>query len=557
MFSRITALRSCTPFVLLLAPATANARTAAGDDVLAKLTPRNTAVFVRASSLEKLDAALKRIVGAFEPDAAMSLDELIRGAELPIAPEDVDHQRPIAFCLVLPEGGAGDPAPALLIPAASADNLVRSIADSGFPVATTVDEGYVCVTMGTGAGRGTSPAPIALNLPPGEIVARIDVKRLVEHFRPMIDMGLAQMEAAMAQVPLDAAAGLDVKPIMKSYADGARTTVESAQSLDLVLRLDGDRLEIGASLTALEKSPLAAFGSTEKTRVRDLARCLHPDASVRFVAGMDPVGMTRIFKPFLESCCAMYPEPLRSDVRKMMLKTDELAACMGNSFCGSADFAQDGLRYAAYFAPKDSRKLLATYRAMLEGAPSIALKDSKEIEIDGVPATSMRLQVDAKAFGAGSAEQTKLLEKMYGPDGISATFASKGEYAVFVLGGDEAYLESCVARLSAASSTHAGLDRGLAAVGDLNPCFVLRYDIGKLLFGMRRFAGDAMPGLPADVPNVSASLTCWGGVDGRVWRGATSVDLKELGGMVRAMRSAERKASVKPAGLSPEPSNGR
>jgi len=114
-----------------------------------------------------------------------------------------------------------------------------------------------------------------------------------------------------------------------------------------------------------------------------------------------------------------------------------------------------------------------------------------------------------------------------------------------VIGGDEAYLGGALARLSASGKATPSIARGLDQVGDLNPCFVMSYDIGKLMHSVQELMGGSMPGMPHDMPNVSASVAVSAGIDGRVWRGAMSTDLSELGNAVHAIHGASGNAGSK------------
>jgi type II secretion system protein G len=71
----------------------------------------------------------------------------------------------------------------------------------------------------------------------------------------------------------------------------------------------------------------------------------------------------------------------------------------------------------------------------------------------------------------------------------------------------------------------------------MNPCFVLQYNIGKMMQGLQEFMGEAMRDIPFTAPGASTAITYAGGIDGRVWRGVMSTDLSQLGTAVREMKS--------------------
>lgn len=566
MLPMIPALRRPAPAALLLAFVLAfapdvRAQTAPAGDALAKLVPEGTAVYVQAPSLERLGNAMRKIIAAFDKEKAQTfdIDAMLEEGELPLSPKNIDHQKPLAFCLVLPATQGGQPAPVFLLPATSPDALVKDIAATGMPFQTSVSGSYVTVSMSPGAKPGTTTAAIANGMPAGEISARIDLKRLVAHFRPMIDMGLSQMQMAMAAASQQAAGGMDVAPILKLYGEGLKEIVDSGEGLDLALRLDGTKCEIASTLTAQEKSALADLGSKDKTDVKAMARYLEAGSSMGFAVGMDPATFTKRFKSLIDASLAVYPEPMRSDLQKAMVSLPELCAVMGNSMGASGRFSADGLRYSIYMRPKDPKKLVETYKTMLKAMPSMSVGEPKEETIDGIAVTRMHLKIDAKAFADAMAKKTppkpgqangaeeaqKMLEKLYGKDGIEFVVGTKGDVTAVILGGDDAYRKAGLARISSPGTVPPGIAHGLEQVGELNPCFVLQYDIGKTMHEMQGLMTDTLPG-GVTFPDLPASITSWIGIDGRTFKGAMSVDLSELGAFATAMKNAEDAKSPAP-----------
>jgi len=548
------------------------AQTAPAGDALAKLVPEGTAVFVQAPSLQRLDAAIRRVMTAFEPEEAASfdIDTMLAGMELPGSPKEIDHSRPFAFCLVLPATAGTPPSPAFLVPAVSADALVRSITESGMPMTTKVENGYVTVSVSPEIQHAAAPAPIALGLPAGDVVARVDLERLVAHFRPMIDMGLGQMEMMMTSMPAQATGGIQVGPLMKIYVDCMRSIVESGETLDLVLRLEGNRMEVTSTLRAKEGSALASFASKEKTDTKALAPYLDPKAPMGFLIGLDSVAMVERLKPFIDATLAIYPEPMRTDFQKMMGSYDEMVAQMGSGMSCTGSLAADGMRVAVYLRPRDPHKLLAAYRTMLTSMPSLKVDAPKEENVDGLSVTRMRIQVDAKAYAGAlakaantgqkrngnqgvdpAAEVQAMLEKLYGKDGLTLTLATKGGVTAVVVGGDDAFQRASLARLSTPGQVPAGVARGLDQVGNLNPCFLVQYDFGRMMNSMEGLMGPAFSQSGLEFPDLSASITSWLGVDGRVWKSAMSADLNELGAFTKAMKASAMKAARARNGSAP------
>ncbi|MFN0243370.1 MAG: hypothetical protein ACKVWV_10810 [Planctomycetota bacterium] len=539
MASMLRSFRFVPAFALLSAAAV-HANSVAASDV-AKLVPEGTVIYLEIPSLERLDAAIHKVMSAFAPAQAEGFDvDMILGElDVPGSAEEIDHKKPFAFCLVLPAQPGAQPMPTMLVPAVSAENYAKSVAESGVAMQATVAGSYVVVSSAPITPAATPPA-IALGLPAGEVACRIDMKRLVAHFRPLIDMGLAQAGPLMAAGAAQSAPGMDMAPMMDTYVSGLRSFLDSGETLDLALRLEGDRFEFATNFTALEKSALAEFGSKEKTDLRDLARLIDASAPVSVVIGMDQAAMLKHFTPFLDAAINMYPEASRASMKKAMDNWDELAAQTGPGFCVNADFTPTGMQQVVYMRPRDATKLLEAYKSMMTAMPGCTLDELKTSDVGGVQVTRSRLHVDPQAFELTGqpAATSAMVERMYGKDGLALAYATKGGVTALVLGGDDAFLASSLGRISTATQAPASLTRSLEQVAGLNPTFVVHYDFGKLAKSFAGFMPIGAPGMPSEMPDFAAKLVICGGIDGRTWKMATSTDLAELGVAFRKMTEA-------------------
>ncbi len=520
------------PLLLALAPQ-APAQTAPGAS-LADLVPKNTVAFVQAPSLERAAGLVGRMASAFGPAGAPKLDAaaLMAMAGMPGDASAVDPSRPVGMCLVLEETSGAQPLPVFLIPVGDADKYAKSVATSGMQ--TVAKGGYVCVGLGAPPELPSAPAAIAKGLPEGEIALRLDLGRLVEQYRETIDEGLNTLEEEGLNAGAAAASGLDLKPVMGAYADFLRDIVDSVQTLDLGLRLDGDAIELGFALTNAEGSKLASFGSKEKTGLRELAPLLDMDSGMSMLMGMDGAALMKRFQPLFDAMPAAYPEPLRPAMKQLLSHVSEFYAYMGTAQAASMDFTDSGMRYRVYLRGGDSAKLLAAYRTLSGGVPGLSVSEVPQREVAGVKIDAVRFKMDFGALmrlvddksetDAAEPEVEKMFEKMFGKDGLLIQFASKDGMALMVMGGDDDYLKASLARTSAKSTPPAFLARAMQQVGDLNPCVILRYDLGRLMSGMK----DIMPMGAIGISSIALATTMWGGVDGRVWRGALELNLSEI-----------------------------
>jgi len=494
---------------------------AAAPDPLAKLVPARTVAYVQASSLARLETVLRRALPALvQADLeGFDVDAMLAGMGLPGSAKEIDHARPFALCFVLPEGAPFPPTLTFLVPANSPMSFLRSVRSTGARVMTAVEGNYVSISLGPGTETATSPAPIGLGLQPGDLVARIDVEGLVGRLRPALEASFAQLESAVPS------------------AAGLKAIVESGRRLDAVATLDGDRLEIATALTVLDGSVLAGIGSGGKTEVRSLARFLDPDAWFGGLVGMDAVTLRKSFAPFLDGAFVLGAQPLGSVARKLLDRMPGIAEQAGSAACINTDLGDGSMRVTCYLRGADPVRVQALCEAALLDTPGISPDGTKEEEIDGARLRRLRFRVDTAAFvdaqlkGLGDEHKAELkvvYDQIYGANGLPLTLATKAGVTALVLGGDESFLRTSLARIPAGKDPPAAVARAIAQVGDLDPCFVVQYDVGRAMHGMNALIVQALPEWPFAIPQESAVFTAWGGVDGRVWRGAISTDLAQL-----------------------------
>lgn len=518
----------------------------AAQNPLGPLVPKDTVVLLQVPSLDGLVAGARRTIAAFDPSNKETIDaeHLLKNMDFPGDTSQIDPKRPLGLCLTMARDPGATPQPVYLVPARSSAAYVQSLAKPERTITSVVLGDYVLVAAeSSGITCDGSAAAMAQNLPAGELVARVDLARLIEQFRPMIDPMLDQVEAASEQAASGAPGGMNVAPVMGMYMDGVRDFLDSAQTLDAAVHLAGSRMDIAFDLANKPGSVLAGFGSKEKTDIRSLARMFDTNAAINVLAGMDLVEMAKHFGPLYEALPEMYPEPLRPAMKQVFARMGEFNAQMGSAMCVSADFGADGLRIGYLMRPKDAGKLLATYKSMLSGMTGVMFEALPDTTLDGAPVTSWRVRPDAKmleTLGATPEAQKQLPEMMklvYGKDGMLVRLVPKGEYFAMVMGGDDAFLRSTLARIGAGSAAlPAPVQRALDQIGNMSPCFVMHYDLGKLMKGISGLMSSVEPGAADEMPALNLSVLAWGGVDGPIWHGALGADLDEI---TKAMRELE------------------
>jgi hypothetical protein len=183
----------------------------------------------------------------------------------------------------------------------------------------------------------------------------------------------------------------------------------------------------------------------------------------------------------------------------------------------------------------------------------IQIGEPAQVEVDGLKVTQVSFSVDvaklteameAAGGAAGDPEQAEMMrsffERMYPPEGMRLSLASRGEHAVMVLGGDDAFLRGALRRLQVGGSPPpADLARALERVGAAHPSFVMRFDVGVFLSGIGELLATALgPGVFPDVSDLSAPVTVYAGVEGLRWHGGSFSDTARMGALVRRLSQA-------------------
>lgn len=522
---------------------------------MARLLPSDAVLYLQASSVSALDALIAefgRVVGEEAP-----LEWLSALAMFGIDRADLDADRPLGLALGLTPDG--QPVPTLVLPVADPAVFVETLS---FPSASR--GGYVAVSMAPLNASPEGTNTLAENMPDSTLSLRIDLRKLLEPFRPMIDVQLDLVQAAMADTE-DLAPGMgDLEEFFSLYMSGIRSTLDSADMFSLGVGREGDTLHMSFALDVLEGSVLAGFASDEPTGLGQLATCLRGDEPVVVMMGADMQDLMRRFEPLTRASMQMYPEPIREGMQEYMQSMNRLHALIGSALVYDLDVGEGGMFgmvFRGYFAPVDPEAFLATYESVLatDAFEAMGMSFSAPVRsaVDGVSVTNFVLEVDTSIMTQAMEvdaekpyteidytardEMVRMLETMYGDGGVRMSVAQKDGRAVIVFGGDDTYLEESIARLGAGSGTlPAPLRTALEQIGDRNPSMVVHLDLGRFTAMMLGITANFMPDAEvpavADLEGISAPLTMYGTVEGHTWRAGLVLDLAGLAELVQRLR---------------------
>jgi hypothetical protein len=547
-------------------PALAQSREDVDAD-FARLIPEESVLLVRLTSTEELLPPVERLRAALQPaKAPWKAVDLLAALEIPANVALIDPQAPLGFTLAVSRERP-IPTPVYVLGTLDPEAFVASLAPP-WRERARVSGGYVGVALaGTYEPREGSEA-LLRGLPEGLLVARIDFRRLIEAYRPLIDLGLLQAESS-----LDAPQGhgaLDVRNFMQSFFDLALDFLDSAERLDVVVDVRGPRAKISGALETVEGSALSTWGLAEEVDYAALARRLDPDATIQVASTFDTTGYTRqvlaAYGAILEysSAAGHLADPFHDAGRAALEVLGELHCHVGRTTLSSIDFEPP--RAAFFYESPDPVELARSLERLVElpelAAVGVVAGEGVPLEIGGTKVVRRVATFDLDAFAAALPDAERpsdeqllavqdALDRMLPaglqvalgavPEEDSEQHAEKDErgWAFCVVGGDEAYLREAVERLPAKdASADSAWAPAVSGLKGANPGGLFRYDVPRALAGVQRItAAFGLPGVEQapHLGGMSFRLLGWGGIDGGTWRGGLALDLDELARFLRSM----------------------
>ncbi|HVS17944.1 MAG TPA: hypothetical protein VMT18_05030, partial [Planctomycetota bacterium] len=240
----------------------------------ARLVPPGSFLTLRVDSAEGLHRLAARLAGMAGDDGPADAAAMLAEMDLPGDTAQIDAARPGYVALSLQGMGM---LTTFVVPARDAAAFTASLADET-SLHTASAGAYVGVSQQAGYAALADPNPLVAALRPGLAAARIDLKTLIQTFRPMIEMGMGQLERMRDQAALgmEQDAPMDMAALLEVYVEGIWAFLDSADQLDLALEFDGSAGQQRAWLTTLPDSPMAKMGGDERFDLRPAARWIDP-----------------------------------------------------------------------------------------------------------------------------------------------------------------------------------------------------------------------------------------------------------------------------------------
>jgi general secretion pathway protein G len=542
-----------TWFACLAAPALAVQK-----DDFERLVPKDATLLARAESVEGLAAQVERMRTLIAPtEAAITPAKLLE--DLPLDATKADTKGPIGFAMVMLPAGQFM---TFILKSADPQALVESVELPPGSFQTLVSGPFVGLMM-----NPPNLCAYALNEAPGRVTTgrlsglcsvRIDLEKLIQIFRPVIDMGLAQVEQMLDSGAMDSSTPFDMSAFMEVYLDFIRDLRDSAELLDAAVEVRGSKADLRLGLSTLEGSPLAGYAKPEKVDWRGLARRLDGKAAVQMAASFDSAGLFESILPMYESILNKGftggNEESAAAFHAYFARLRQLLPLMGRTYATSVDLGPEGVRVDAYYKSPDPPALLAALRECMAD-PAFAsfglrIGEAAKRKLGGLEVTQWSYDIDAEKLLSKSpkaslgeakpedlAKVKKLMALCIGEKGGRFNGVASEQGFAFVNTWDDAAAASALSRLlGSGGSVPPQFERAVSILGSSNPGILLHYDLGRVFHA---FAGMfELMDLPMDptfggLATHELEFTLFGGFEGRHLAGGVTLDLEQIGNLIR------------------------
>jgi hypothetical protein len=539
--------RSLAPLALVALSVPAAAQT---DDV-ARILPADAAVLVRLESGQSwndLAHALAPLVGegAAGFDMQKTLDGMASDEADPATLPRLDPARPL-FLAVTFDPGSG---PGLTFAVPVSNGQPFRIHETFGTTKSTVVGNYAAITTLPEFVPSPTPNVHLAALRPGLVSVRVDLGALIATFRPLIEMGLAQAEAALDELPSEGMS-FDFEPMMEAYLDAARDLLDSARTLDLALERSGEELSFRGDYTeAAERMPAGA-----RADVGPMLGLLDPTSPVQVAFNGTWTDSLELFGDFVDAALDVYPEPLRSDMGRLLDQQRALGPLLAPGMVASFDLGPAGLRADYFLRASEPERLAAALEELMRtmdhegglvrvGAAERLVVDELEARVLPVEIRYESLEVMLAHVDPGAVEEAEVdeafrrmregLQAIYG-ERLRLALAWRGDVVGVCVAANDSELRVALARLTAPALPDPRLPALLANVEAGATGFAYHIDFGRIA-GRLAAAMQALTPETVAFPDLDASLDFWGSLHGSTWSGGTMLSLAELTEFARSVR---------------------
>ncbi len=529
-------------------------------DDLGRLVPADAVGVVYVPSLDALEAKWKTIVGAVDSDAAseVSVGKMLENLAGPAAGQ-VDRSRPAAVAFTLGAGPKPKPSFTIILPVldGAAAKAAFGEVPPGKPAPVVLGK-YLALSESPDVKPAATASALVKDLPAGDVTARVDLARVIGAYRDKIDEAMGQMgERAGGSDRPGAPPGLaSAREMMKGLTEVLKTLLDSAERLDLTVRVEGTTADLDIAFTAKAGSALDRPKSA-RGDVASVAAALPRDYPIVALVGVSMAELGEWANSLSDAYFMAVPEQQRAALKKMMARSNEMYALLGNEAAVGLSLGAAGIEEAVVMSAKDPKAFLAKMDEAMKGEYAAALAEMgmafEPLPVTttaGVEVRGWAMKFDwvkmMAASGQEVAQDSTMLERMqksvesvFGPGGFRMRMAIVGDRIVAVAGGADDLMEKAITAAKSPGKPPASLSRALAKAGE-RPSFVVSLDLRETIADLLGFVakmmpeegGREMPTLPSGGP---VPVAVYGTGAGREYWGGLSVDVGAAASLVKSL----------------------
>jgi hypothetical protein len=539
---------------------------------LASLVPADTVALLYIKSPKELQKKIAEFLHLIDPDLAQGIPPLdaLASTVLPGASQYLDLAKPVAVAIALKKGqdpsslmdgqgvtiilGTTDGEAALAGMKADAD---KGPAEQRSSVARAGD--WVSLSPGpAGPGPASSGggAAIARTAPVGDIALRIDAAALIEMFRPQIDQGLAALEqqgTRMGGAGVPAAQAQALTGFLTTMLDGARDLVDSAETLEFAVALDGGTADLRFGFIAKKGSALD-IEHGDHGDLAALAGHLPDGMPAHILMRMDMGKIIDFLGPFMESSLEGVPGGAdKEKAQAMIAQALDIARMIGPNFAAGLRLGEGGLQGVSLADVKDAKTYMQRFSEMWnsvggeQAALGVMMKEGEPTKVSGIEVRTFEMAFDTEKMLARQdqpvpPEAQKMaqgaMQAIFGGNSMKMSFAAVDGTLVQTV-GDASLMAGAIASIRDRKGPPAALAAAIKGAGG-KPAFLMHVDLRTLATGVLQLArklapsGDEIPAVP---DGGAIPVVIWGAHDGREYGGGISAD---VAGITELVQSLER-----------------
>jgi len=274
---------------------------------------------------------------------------------------------------------------------------------------------------------------------------------------------------------------------------------------------------------------------------------LDPRCPIQVASNGRWIDFLRTFEDFTAAALEVYPEPLRTDMKRLLGQQDALEALLAPGLASSFDLGPGGLRGSTFVRATKPRELVAAFEELLRSLDHegglLRLGPAETLAVSGIEARSfsaeIRYDVLADAFArsnpaAGADAKQALvrlrgaLEAVYGKE-LRFALAQRGETVAVCLGADDSELVTQLVRLGKPATPLPSLAAMLPELEPGATGFVYHFDLGKFASRMAAVQESIAPTATAfPHPDIDLPMDFWCARHGATWSGGMGLSLGQL-----------------------------